>query len=752
MPKNIKGTSSLVNKNVQNSESIQNLTANTIRANTLVATDATITNLTNTELQTATSNIATNTSDIVTLQTSKQDALTVSNPIDLTSDNLSLNIDNNFFFINSDGELQLKVILDYNNANVFMKTNRLQLQNDGDVQFDMFDDTDDYGFRIFFQHNTQKAFFRIRGDVGGYLDTITIRQDDVDFNSLDLLNVNSINSITSTEIGYLDGVTSSIQFQLDAKQATLTAGNGIDITAGIGTTISVDEAELTTKQDVITDSTDIELNDLNVNDTIFFQRNNSSDTNCNITRSSSGGKMRFNADGYAFKNETNGNNLLVISDSGTCTTVSVQADFFSGITNTELDYLDGATSNIQTQINGKQATITSSTALSCASINLNSGDITNGGDGAFSTITLNGSDLQDKIDAKSDAFGLLLPLELDPTAFPNPALKLNYNTTEFEVDTNDDLKLTGSLPTLTSDLNCGTNAVSGVTSLTCRSIELHNSSNNLSFLDFGGGDFRFRQIYNQTANTFQFIIDDATGENPEKKIQVERTRVAFFDADVDVNGQDLIGAKFIQGADAIKFYVDGDTTGGTDFTLDLKADGDADFNGGSLLNVEEVENAVKFVEWGGSPNSATNNLWGNDNIHDVWAEGVNVNATGMVSQASGVFTINEAGTYTIDCNATIENVNFNGRLVAGQYISVNDDTARFRVNPSSFAICYVRDDGFGVAGSISFSTTIVLAQNDTIRFKTKLGKNTDNRNYNDTHSETGLNWWAGVRFTKHLIA
>jgi len=398
MPKNIKGTSTLAGKNVQNSESIGNLTADTIRTNTLVATNATITNLTNTELQTATSNIATNTtniatntsdiatntgniatntsnistntsdiatnasnistntgniatntSDIASLQTSKQDALTVSNPIDLTSDNLSLNIDDSFFFINGDGELQLKVILDYGYSNVFINSNRLVIQNqDADINLDLNDSTNNYAFRIFFNHDDYHTFFRIRGDVGGYIDIMTLSQDDIDFHSLPLLNVASINGITSTELGYLDGTSSNIQFQLDQKQAVLTAGNGIDITAGLGTTISVDEAELTTKQDVITDATNIELNDLTVNDTIFFQKNDSTDTKTNITRSSTAGKMRFNAESYAFKDETNSTTLFSIDDTGT-----IECD----------------------------------------------------------AITLNGSDLQGKLDDKADLFGILLPLE-----------------------------------------------------------------------------------------------------------------------------------------------------------------------------------------------------------------------------------------------------------------------------------------------------------------------------------------------------
>ena len=42
-------------------------------------------------------------------------------------------------------------------------------------------------------------------------------------------------SVTDTELGYVSGVTSAIQTQVDAKQDTLTAGDGIDINSGTDT-------------------------------------------------------------------------------------------------------------------------------------------------------------------------------------------------------------------------------------------------------------------------------------------------------------------------------------------------------------------------------------------------------------------------------------------------------------------------------------------------------------------------------------
>ena len=86
----------------------------------------------------------------------------------------------------------------------------------------------------------------------------------------------AVSAVTNTELGYLDGVTSSVQNQINSKQATITGG---------ATTI----------------------------------------TGSNLTA----------------------NRALISNGSGK---VAV-----SNITNTELNYLDGVTSNIQTQLNGKQA-------------------------------------------------------------------------------------------------------------------------------------------------------------------------------------------------------------------------------------------------------------------------------------------------------------------------------------------------------------------------------------------------------------
>ena len=83
-----------------------------------------------------------------------------------------------------------------------------------------------------------------------------------------------VSAVTSTELGYLDGVTSAIQTQIDGKQATIT-----------GAATTIDDADLTASRALVSD----------------------------------------------------GSGKVAVSD----------------VTSTELGYLDGVTSAVQTQLNGK---------------------------------------------------------------------------------------------------------------------------------------------------------------------------------------------------------------------------------------------------------------------------------------------------------------------------------------------------------------------------------------------------------------
>ena len=132
--------------------------------------------------------------------------------------------------------------------------------------------------------------------------------------------------VTSTEIGYLDGVTSAIQTQLNAKQATIT-----------GAATTIDDADLTVSRALVSDSNGkVAVSDVTSTEIGYLDGVTS---NIQTQLNSKEGAITLTA------------NRAVVSDGTGIVTAS-------DITSTELGYLDGVTSAIQTQLNGKQATIT----------------------------------------------------------------------------------------------------------------------------------------------------------------------------------------------------------------------------------------------------------------------------------------------------------------------------------------------------------------------------------------------------------
>ena len=185
-------------------------------------------------------------------------------------------------------------------------------------------------------------------DLSGYQTTITgaattITTSDLTASKALISNASgkvAVSSVTSVELGYLSGVTSAIQTQINNKQGTIT---------GAATTIV--SSNLTASKAVVSDSsgkiavssvTSTELGYLSgVTSAIQTQLNNKQGT-------VSGGASTITSDNLT------ASRALVSNSSGK---VAV-----SDITATELGYLDNVTSNIQTQLNGKQATLTSSNA------------------------------------------------------------------------------------------------------------------------------------------------------------------------------------------------------------------------------------------------------------------------------------------------------------------------------------------------------------------------------------------------------
>lgn len=140
---------------------------------------------------------------------------------------------------------------------------------------------------------------------------------------------------SSTEVGYLSGVTSAIQTQLNAKQATIT---------GAATTIAT--SNLTVSRVLVSDTSG-KVGVSSVTSTIlgYIDATSSVQTQLNSKQATiTGGATTITISNLtaskALVSDTNGK-------------VAV-----GGATSTEVGYLSGVTSAIQTQLNGKQATVT----------------------------------------------------------------------------------------------------------------------------------------------------------------------------------------------------------------------------------------------------------------------------------------------------------------------------------------------------------------------------------------------------------
>jgi len=199
---------------------------------------------------------------------------------------------------------------------------------------------------------------------------------------IDYLEAIYATDVTSTEFDYLDGVTSNIQTQLDAKQASLTFG--------------------------ISNTNAVKIDSASVADDEF---------------------AKFTANGLEGRSATQ-----VLGDLSLDTELQnldsdeidyLEALYATDVTSTEFDYLDGVTSNIQTQLDAKQATIDASSRLSATLVGAN-GNVSNTEFGYLNGVT---SAIQTQLDAKqaSLSFGISTDnvLQSNGTMSDNEFLKVD---------------------------------------------------------------------------------------------------------------------------------------------------------------------------------------------------------------------------------------------------------------------------------------------------------------------------------------
>jgi hypothetical protein len=170
----------------------------------------------------------------------------------------------------------------------------------------------------------------------------------------------SIGSVTSTEIGYLDGVTSAIQTQLDAKLSSADAATTYQaIVSGVsnteigyldGLTGSI-QNQLDNKQAVVSGVSNTEIGYLDgVTGAIQGQLNDKAPIASPTFTGTVSGVTATHV-GLGNVNNTSDANKPV--STATQTALDLKQDKVSGVSDTEIGYLDGVTSAIQTQINTK---------------------------------------------------------------------------------------------------------------------------------------------------------------------------------------------------------------------------------------------------------------------------------------------------------------------------------------------------------------------------------------------------------------
>ena len=162
----------------------------------------------------------------------------------------------------------------------------------------------------------------------------------------------AVSSVTDTELGYLSGVTGAIQTQLNGKQATITGGASTIVSSNLTANRAL--VSNASGKVAVAAVTDAELGYLSgVSSAIQTQLNAKQAT---ITGAAS----------TIVSSNLTANRALVSDASGKVASASV--------TNTELGYLSGVTSAIQTQLNNKLG----STAQAADSLKVNGKKITVG--------------------------------------------------------------------------------------------------------------------------------------------------------------------------------------------------------------------------------------------------------------------------------------------------------------------------------------------------------------------------------------
>ncbi len=265
-----------------------------------------------------------------------------------------------------------------------------------------------------------------------------------------LPSTTSIGDISSTEIGYINGVTSAIQTQIDGKAslsgATFTGSVEIDQNLTVdgnltvtGTTTTVNTTNFTTADPLIYLG---EGNNANLVDLGFVgSYNDGTYAHQGLAKDSSAGKWKL------FKGVTDEPTTTINFAQGslddlevagfTASSISATSATIGDVSNTELQYLNGVTSGVQTQIDAKapkaDPTFTGTVTVGASGIAFTDGTQTKQGVPSLTTI---GTEIS--ADYNLSTGGLTLRDQLIPIAGTRAITVPTNATTAFPVGTSID--------------------------------------------------------------------------------------------------------------------------------------------------------------------------------------------------------------------------------------------------------------------------------------------------------------------------
>ena len=165
----------------------------------------------------------------------------------------------------------------------------------------------------------------------------------------------AVSAVTSTELGYLDGVTSNVQTQLNRKAASSHNHSASNITSGTlgvargGTGVTANPSMLTNLASTSAASVFATSPRPGVTGTLPIANGGTGATSASAARTALGAAASSHTHSGTQVTGLTASRALVSNSSGQ---VSVSA-----VTSTELGYLDGVTSSVQTQLNGKPGKI-----------------------------------------------------------------------------------------------------------------------------------------------------------------------------------------------------------------------------------------------------------------------------------------------------------------------------------------------------------------------------------------------------------